>query len=326
MFSKSNGNEGNDVLDSPRVAQWEDEESEVDEPTFNELEQNQLVDLSDLPLGILRRAQQFVSQNEANPEDSDTGDEDESLDDGTHTKDRGKQISEPNSKHRFAITKRWNKHAPTEITSKKPVTRKRAIIEVEAVQSRDPRFLPLAGELSTENFRARYSFLADAHEAELDTLRENLKRARKLLATSPRDLFYERDQEVKRLELAVKRAESMVNKDSKDKTEREALLKLTREEKEKRKQGKRHWWLKESEKRDVLVQARYEALAAGGGKGAVKRAIAKKQKKVGQKEKKSRPFPRGAFSSIGEHSRQQISEGDSRGEGQSSGKRRRVAK
>lgn len=43
MFSKSNGNEGNDVLDSPRVAQWEDEESEVDEPTFNELEQNQLV-------------------------------------------------------------------------------------------------------------------------------------------------------------------------------------------------------------------------------------------------------------------------------------------
>lgn len=213
-----------------------------------------------------------------------------------------------------------------------------------AEQSRDPRFLPLAGELSTENFRARYSFLADAHEAELDTLRENLKRARKLLATSPRDLFYERDQEVKRLELAVKRAESMVNKDSKDKTEREALLKLTREEKEKRKQGKRHWWLKEckyylnatlwsginyirsAEKRDVLVQARYEALAAGGGKGAVKRAIAKKQKKVGQKEKKSRPFPRGAFSSIGEHSRQQISEGDSRGEGQSSGKRRRVAK
>jgi ribosomal RNA-processing protein 36 len=114
-------------------------------------------------------------------------------------------------------------------------------------QSRDPRFLPLAGEFSAEKFQAHYSFLGDAHKAELDTLRENLKRARKLLANSPRISFEERNNEVKRLQLAVKRAESMVNKDRQDVTEREALLKLTSEEKEKRKQGKQHWWLKECE-------------------------------------------------------------------------------
>lgn len=62
---------------------------------------------------------------------------------------------------------------------------------------------------------------------------------------SPQNSFDERDKEVKRLELAVKRAESMVNKDRQDMTEREALLKLTSEEKEKRNQGKQHWWLKE---------------------------------------------------------------------------------
>jgi len=112
-------------------------------------------------------------------------------------------------------------------------------------QPRDPRFLPLAGEFSAEKFRTQYDFLADAHKAELETLQENSKRARKLLATSPWNLFDERDQEVKRLELAVKRAESMVDKDRKDTTEREALLKLTREEKEKMKQGKGRWWLKE---------------------------------------------------------------------------------
>ena len=112
-------------------------------------------------------------------------------------------------------------------------------------QSRDPRFLPLAGEFSAEKFQAQYGFIADAHKAELHTLRQNLKRAKKLLLTSPQNLFIERDQEVKRLELAVKRAESMVSKDHKDMTESQALLKLTREEREKRKQGKKRWWMKE---------------------------------------------------------------------------------
>ena len=45
-----------------------------------------------------------------------------------------------------------------------------------------------------------------------------------------------------------------------------------------------------AEKRKLLVKARYDALATEGGKRAVRKAIEKKQKKVGQKEKKSRPF------------------------------------
>jgi len=45
-----------------------------------------------------------------------------------------------------------------------------------------------------------------------------------------------------------------------------------------------------AEKQKLLVKARYDALADEGGKRAVRRAIEKKQKKIGQKEKKSRPF------------------------------------
>lgn len=37
------------------------------------------------------------------------------------------------------------------------------------------------------------------------------------------------------------------------------------------------------------MRARYNALAEQGGQHAVKKAIAKKQKKIEQKEKKSRP-------------------------------------
>ena len=38
------------------------------------------------------------------------------------------------------------------------------------------------------------------------------------------------------------------------------------------------------------MRARYEALAAEGGKRAVKKAIEKKQTKLSQREKKSRPL------------------------------------
>jgi ribosomal RNA-processing protein 36 len=47
------------------------------------------------------------------------------------------------------------------------------------------------------------------------------------------------------------------------------------------------------EKKELLLKARYEELASTGGKRAVKKAIEKKQKKLSQKEKKSRPFARG---------------------------------
>jgi len=47
----------------------------------------------------------------------------------------------------------------------------------------------------------------------------------------------------------------------------------------------------------VVVQARYEALAKEGGQRAVKKAIEKKQKKESQKEKRSRPYQKGEYSS-----------------------------
>lgn len=43
-------------------------------------------------------------------------------------------------------------------------------------------------------------------------------------------------------------------------------------------------------KKQLLVKARYDALAESGGTGAVRKAIEKKQKKIDQKEKKKRPF------------------------------------
>ena len=102
----------------------------------------------------------------------------------------------------------------------------------------------MTGEFDSKRFQKQYGFLSNLHSDELKTLRDNLKRARKLLTNSPRDLREEREQEVQRLERAVKRAESTVNKDRQEKVNQEALSKVAREEKEWRKQGKGAWYLK----------------------------------------------------------------------------------
>ena len=47
-----------------------------------------------------------------------------------------------------------------------------------------------------------------------------------------------------------------------------------------------------ADQQQLVMKARYEALAKEGGARAVKKAILKKQKKVSQKEKRSRPFKR----------------------------------
>ena len=83
------------------------------------------------------------------------------------------------------------------------------------------------------------------HVEELKTLKENLKRAQKLLRSSPKDLRHEREEEVERLTRAVKRAESTVNKDRREAIESAALEKAQKEEKERRKAGKRAWHMKD---------------------------------------------------------------------------------
>ena len=53
-----------------------------------------------------------------------------------------------------------------------------------------------------------------------------------------------------------------------------------------------------ADKKALLLRAKYDALAESGGRGAVRKAIEKKQKKINQKEKKKRPFVAGQTSDV----------------------------
>ena len=120
------------------------------------------------------------------------------------------------------------------------------VLNTLSVQApRDPRFLPLTGEFSEQKFHSQYRFLSEMHTDEMRELKDNLKRARKLLTSSPRELREEREQEVQRLERAFKRAESMVHKDRRERVEREALDRVATVEREQRKAGKGAWHMKD---------------------------------------------------------------------------------
>ncbi|KAG2129097.1 hypothetical protein DEU56DRAFT_497431 [Suillus clintonianus] len=313
--AQDDDDDDDDDADAPRVVQWADEqdedsegllEEETDDEDTNDIpakpsrELRSLEgDLSSLPLGMLRKAQRTLSQTRAltdseSESESDAPSEDAYATDDDEERPRsttatGKEKEHPRA--RKDLAKRSSKHAPTEITSKRPVTRRRTVIESTAPQPRDPRFLHITGSYDPQKFKHQYTFLSTLYTDELKTLRSNLSRARKLLLNSPKDLRQEREREVGRLELAVKRGESSVNRDKREKVEMEALERIGREEREKRKKGKAGWWMKSAEKKELLIKARYEDIASSGGKRAVKKAIEKKQKKQSQKEKRSRPFP-----------------------------------
>ncbi|RDX55784.1 DUF947-domain-containing protein [Lentinus brumalis] len=286
--------------DAARVAQWVDEEeldnlSGEEESTEDEDVDNSRLelDLQSLPFGALRKAHKALAKAQAvsDSEEEDDSEPEEATSAPIPRSEKGKEREEP-VREKKVLPKRKHKHAPTEMSSKRPVPRARLVAE-EKPSPRDPRFLSVTGEYDPKRFQTQYGFLSEMHRDELKTLRENLKRARKLLVNSPRDLRAEREAEVERLERAVKRAESLVNKDRREKIEMEALSKAAKEERDRQQQGKKAWFMKDADKKALLLRAKLDALAASGGKGAVRKAIEKKQKKVDQKEKKKRPFAAG---------------------------------
>ncbi|KAH9065949.1 hypothetical protein EDB87DRAFT_1554613 [Lactarius vividus] len=256
--------------------------------------------MTSLSFGALRKAQRTLDRVDDESDSVNESDSSFSTDHESKPESGKKCVKEPNKAS--ATPARKNKHAPTEVTSKRLVSRRRTVVE----DVRDPRFSQLSGDFDPTKFRSHYDFLSDMRHGELKTLRENLKRARKLLTSSPRDLRPEREAEVERLALAVKRGESSVNKDKREKVEQEALGAIAKEERDKRREGKKAYWLKNAEKKKLLLKARYDAVAEEGGKRAVKKIVQRKRRKLSQNETKSRPFSRNTNSVVPQPSRKRI--------------------
>ena len=184
--------------------------------------------------------------------------------------------SKPASRREKA--KRSSKHAPSEMTSKKPVSRRRDIVEVNKAQPRDPRFGPLGAPVDEVKARKAYAFLDEYRDDELKKL--------KVVAKKTKDAAAKEDLQRQVLSMESKKKAQ----DRKDR-ERAVIEEHRKQEKELIKQGKKPFYLKKSEQKKRLLLDQY----ANMNKKQVDKLIERRRKKAAGKEKKNLPeFRRGA--------------------------------
>ncbi|OWO99900.1 hypothetical protein B2J93_6955 [Marssonina coronariae] len=172
---------------------------------------------------------------------------------------------------------RSSKHAPTEISSKKAVSRKREVVPVVKRAYRDPRFAAVAGPVDESKISRAYSFLDDYREDEMKELRTAIKNAK--------------DEDMKeKLKRALLGMESRKKAQARKNKEQEILDRHRKEEKELVKRGKQPFYLKKAEQKKRVLLDTFGELK---GK-QLDHVIERRRKKLEGKEKKKMPFARRA--------------------------------
>ncbi|KAL0919116.1 hypothetical protein M5K25_011191 [Dendrobium thyrsiflorum] len=147
---------------------------------------------------------------------------------------------------------RANKNRPMEMSSKIRVGRYRELIQVPKRVVRDPRFESLCGNLDTEGFRNRFSFL---YEIELPAEKEKLQ---KLIKKSKDPNI------IDDLKNHISWIDKQLKSSSRKNIESEILSEHIKKEKEAAKHGKHPYFLKKSVIRERKLIKKYNELKASG--------------------------------------------------------------
>ncbi|KAK3403504.1 hypothetical protein B0T20DRAFT_503781 [Sordaria brevicollis] len=240
------------------------------------------IDASQLSFGALARAQASLGALKKRKK-SKGGDDEDSEEDSDKEEPNWKTEIEKGMKAKAEKHHRTSKHAPVEMTSKKPVSRRRDFLANEPAKpkARDPRFGPPGiggtskGVIDEIKARKAYSFLDDYQEDEMKQLRAAIKKAK-----DPN----EKEQLQKALMSMESKKKARLRKDK----ERELLSEHKKKEKELIKQGKTPFYLKKSEQKKKLLVDQFASMK----KSQVDKAIERKRKKIAGKEKKALPLAR----------------------------------
>ncbi|KAG9233721.1 hypothetical protein BJ875DRAFT_511433, partial [Amylocarpus encephaloides] len=253
-----------DRSDSNEEDEGDEDDSNVSPRTSSELEPE---DAASISFGALAKAEASIagtkSKNRATKNaNTDSWSNNEALERKAGRKDtRGFE--------------RASKHAPTEISSKKAVSRKREVILVPKRESRDPRFDAMSGQVDEGKIRKAFAFLDDYRDDEMKELRNTIKNTKDEGA---------KDGMKRHLIAMESRKKAQARKDK----HAEVLDRYRKEEKELVKQGKQPFYLKKAEQNKRVLMDQYGALK---GK-QLDRVIERRRKKVDQKEKKKMPWAR----------------------------------
>ena len=170
---------------------------------------------------------------------------------------------------------RLSKHAPTELSSKKAVSRTRSVVPVPKREVRDPRFESISGPINEQKLKSNYAFLDSYRDDEIKELKVTMRKTK--------------DEDAKdKLKWEILRIESKKKAQERKDAEQEVLRRHRKEERAKVEGGKKPFYLKSSEvKKEALVE-RYKGMR---GKEVDKVVERRRRKKAGR-EKRSMPGER----------------------------------
>ena len=180
---------------------------------------------------------------------------------------------------------RSSKHAPAELSSKKAVSRRRAVVQLAKLDPRDPRFEPLSGPVDDARTKQNYAFLDDYRHVEMADLRAAVRAPTTTGADATTTTTNKET-----LKLALLRMESRQRTQA-AKNQRQEILRAHRaREKTLVAAGKRPYYLKRAEQRERALVERFAALK---GK-EVEHAIERRRRKKAGRERRRMPEGRRA--------------------------------
>lgn len=244
----------------------------------DELEEG--ADVKDISFGALAEAQARLGPNSRKRKLSDRHDDE---DDKHDTNDYYQRRTDDIRRQREPPDSRSSKHAPMIMSTRNPVSRKRAVFSPPpSLKSRDPRFDAAivadgrrGNTSSTEVADKNYAFLSEYQATEILNLKSQIKKSKDPSQQA------ELKRQVMSIEAKLRNAETR-------KRESEILREHKQKEKQAISEGKkaRPFYLKPSDIKSRIQQERQSAM----GKGA--RDKSEKRKRKREKTKESRNMPR----------------------------------
>lgn len=166
--------------------------------------------------------------------------------------------------------KRENKHAPMEMSSKKPVGRSREAIEVVKIERRDPRFDPEVGKTQASAKKNNYGFLEAYQKDEMLILKQSIQKEKDPAARA-------------KLEKTLTSMQSR-QQASKERERRERVLtEFKHKERAAAKDGKIPYHLKAAEKNKLYLKDKFDSMKDSKG---LDKFLEKKRKRRSQKDRK----------------------------------------
>ncbi|GMH35145.1 hypothetical protein BSKO_03013 [Bryopsis sp. KO-2023] len=175
--------------------------------------------------------------------------------------------------------KRANKNRPLEMSSKRPISRFRNVLEGTGKKKmgKDPRFQSLAGNYDVSRFRQQYSFLYDEHlPDEEEQIKKKLKKSK--------------NEETKQgLRDELRKVRGMIREEEIRRKKESLSRELKAGEMEAVKGGKRPFYLKKGEKKKRELVEKFKELQESGN---LDKYMAKMRKKKASKDHRLIPSKR----------------------------------